>query len=306
MTKPILIAGPTASGKSGLAMALAERLGGVVVNADSMQVYRELRVLTARPSREDEARVPHKLYGHVAGADAYSTGRYARDAAAAIAEIRAAGRIPVIAGGTGLYFRALLEGLSPIPAIPDEVRNYWRNEARRLGAANLHAKLLAADPVMGSKLSPSDMQRVTRALEVLEATGKSLADWQRVPGVPIVEENDTIRLLVMPERDELRTSCDLRFDAMMEAGALEEVRALAALDLAGDLPVMRALGVAPLMQLLAGHETRERAVEQAKAETRQYVKRQATWLRRNMISWKSCDLKQIGSIDELIVSLIDP
>lgn len=301
----ILIAGPTASGKSGLAMAFAQKLDGVVINADSMQVYRELRVLTARPSVGDEAAIPHKLYGHVAGADAYSTGRYVRDAAVAIAQVHGTKKVPVIVGGTGLYFRALLQGLSPIPPVPGDVRAHWRQEARRLGPAGLHALLAASDPVMAAKLLPSDPQRVTRALEVLEATGVSLGQWQQAPGVPILNEAQTLRLVIVPDRDVSRQHCDARFDVMMGEGALDEVRDLRALGLSGELPVMRALGVVPLGRHLAGQLSRDVAVEQAKAETRQYVKRQSTWLRRNMNTWNVITPQQMECSEDLIVSLID-
>jgi len=286
-------------------MALAERHDGIVINADSMQVYRELRVLTARPSSEDERRVPHVLYGHVAGADAYSTGRYARDAAVAIAEAKANGKVPVIVGGTGLYFRALLEGLSPIPAVPEAVRAHWRELEQSQGAYAAWTVLMNDDPEMALRLDPNDGQRVVRALEVFHATGQSLAEWQRTPGVPVLEQENAARLLVLPEREELRARCDLRFDQMMESGALDEVRSLADLGLSPDLPVMRALGVKPLMQLLAGALSREAAVEQAKAETRQYVKRQTTWLRRNMSAWKLVCTQQTECHDDTIVSFID-
>ncbi len=286
-------------------MALAEKLDGVVINADSMQVYAELRILTARPSVEEEARVPHALYGHVLGSVAYSTGQYARDARLAIASAQEAGRMPIIVGGTGLYFRALLEGLSPIPEIPGDVREHWRGEARRAGAADLHARLSERDPVMAAKLQPTDTQRVTRALEVLEATGRSLADWQSEAGKPVLREDETVRFVVMPERDQIRSRCDARFDAMMVDGALDEVQALQRLNRSTELPVMRALGVKPLMQVIEGTLARETAVEQAKAETRQYVKRQTTWLRRNMITWRYIYSQQMKSIDELNVSFID-
>ena len=301
----ILIAGPTASGKSGLAMALARKLNGVIINADSMQVYGDLCVLTARPSAEDEALVAHKLYGHIAAADAYSTGRYARDAAVVIGGAQAQGRVPIIVGGTGLYFRALLAGLSPIPPVPDDIRAHWRGLEQAQGAYALWTVLKSDDPQMALRLDPNDGQRIVRALEVFHATGKSLAEWQRQPGVPVLEEAKTLRLVVVPARDDLRQRCDARFDAMMEAGALAEVQALQRLNLPGDLPVMRALGVKPLMQLIEGTLERERAVEQAKAETRQYVKRQTTWLRRNMTAWKYVSTQQMQSIDELIVSFID-
>ena len=294
--RAILIAGPTASGKSALALRLAEEAGGSIINADSMQVYRELRILTARPSVEDEARVPHLLYGHVPAAEAYSAGRYAREAAAAIAEVRRAGRRPVIVGGTGLYFRALLQGLSPIPEVPADVRAHWRTEAQRLAPEALHARLTARDPEMAARLRPTDPQRVTRALEVLEGTGRSLAYWQDQPGEPVLAEHDTIRLVVMPDREELYRRCDTRFGQMMAQGAMDEVGILARLNLEPGLPAMRALGVAPLLQLLAGELTKQAAIETASAETRQYAKRQLTWLKSNMRSWRSLSTQETKSI----------
>lgn len=295
-TRAILIAGPTASGKSALALRLAEQVNGAVINADSMQVYRELRVLTARPTREDEARVPHLLYGHVPAAEAYSAGRYAREVATTIAAVRAQGRRPVIVGGTGLYFRSILQGLSPIPAIPGDVRDHWRAEARRLQPTALHALLAQRDPVMAARLNPGDPQRVTRALEVLEATGRSLADWQQQPGEPVIAEADTIPLVVFPDREELYRHCDSRFHTMMQQGALDEVRSLSSLNLDSSLPAMRALGVAPLMQLTAGKISLETAIEAATLETRQYAKRQLTWLRSNMKSWKPIDTKLMKTL----------
>jgi tRNA dimethylallyltransferase len=282
--RAILIAGATASGKSRLALALAERLGGVVINADSMQVYRELSILTARPTAEDEARAPHALYGFVSGREAYSAGRYAADAARAIEAAHAAGRVPVVVGGTGLYFKALLEGLSPVPPIPPEVRAYWRAQAAARPAPDLHALLAQRDPEMAARLMPTDPQRIVRALEVLECTGRSLAHWQRTPGTPVLGKEETTRLLVLPDRAAQGAAIDARLDAMMAAGALDEVRGLLALQLSDDLPVMRALGVAPLTAHLAGAMPREAAVAAAKTETRQYAKRQLTWLRRNMIA----------------------
>jgi tRNA dimethylallyltransferase len=283
--RPILIAGPTASGKSGLALALAERRGGTVINADSMQVYRELSLLTARPGAEDEARAPHVLYGHVSGAEAYSAGRYAADAAAAIAAAQAAGRVPIVVGGTGLYFRALLEGLSPIPAADPGVRAFWRAEAGRRPAPELHALLATRDPETAARLRPTDPQRIVRALEVLDSTGRSLAEWQRQPGRPVLVEAATERLLVLPERASHGARMDARFDAMMAGGALDEVRRLMALGLSSELPIMRALGIPPLAAHLAGALSLDEAVATAKSDTRKYAKRQLTWLRRNMITW---------------------
>lgn len=293
-TKIILIAGPTASGKSGLALALAERIGGAVINADSMQVYRELRILTARPSAEDEARAPHLLYGHVPGQEAYSAGRYAREALAAIREASGRGLVPIVAGGTGLYFKTLTDGLSPIPEIPAGVRRLWRDKALEIGPVALHAELQRRDPDMAARLEPGDSQRITRSLEVLEATGRSLALWQTLPGEPVLgPEFDSHRFVLMPDRAELYRRTDARFDAMMAAGALAEVEALAALRLDPGLPVMRALGVRPFVQLIAGEVSPEAAVTAAKAETRQYVKRQATWINRNMIAWNMISAQEI-------------
>lgn len=297
--RAILIAGPTASGKSALALRLAEESGGTVINADSMQVYRELRILTARPSAQDEACVPHLLYGHVAGSEAYSAGRYAREAAAAIAQARAMGRRPIVVGGTGLYFRALLDGLSPIPEIPDEIRERWRGEAQRVSSADLHKQLAGRDAEMARRLPSADRQRITRALEVIDATGRSLAEWQAQPGSPSLAEADCVRLVAAPDRDALYERCNARFDRMIAEGALDEVRALGRLKFDPGLPVMRALGVAPLMQLYAREIDRETAATLAKNETRQFAKRQLTWLRRNMCSWKHIETKEMESIRAL-------
>jgi tRNA dimethylallyltransferase len=289
---PILIAGPTASGKSGLALALAERLGGTVVNADSMQVYRELRILTARPTPDDEARVPHALYGFTSGAEAYSAGRYAADAARTIADARAAGQVPIVVGGTGLYFKVLLEGLSPMPAADPEVRAFWRAEAGRRTAPELHALLAGRDPQMAARLMPTDTQRIVRALEILDSTGRSLADWQRQPGRPVLAENETVRLLLLPERQGHGTAIDARFDAMLAAGALEEVRALLAAGLSGELPIMRAHGVPSLAAHLRGALSLDEAAAAAKSDTRHYAKRQLTWLKRNMIAWRRVNTQE--------------
>jgi tRNA dimethylallyltransferase len=294
--RAILIAGPTASGKSGLALALAEQVGGIVINADSMQVYRELRILTARPTPADEARAPHALYGSVSGAVPYSAGRYSMDAAQAIEVARKSGRVPIIVGGTGLYFKVLLEGLSPVPAVDPAVRARWRAEAAARPAPELHAILAMRDPGMAARLMPTDPQRIVRALEVLESTGRSLADWQAEQGTPVLREAETVRLLVLPDRSTHRQAIEARFDAMMAAGALEEVRALVSLGLSEELPIMRALGVAPLAAHLGGRLTREAAAAAAKAETRQYAKRQLSWSRRNMIAWKMLDTQSTERI----------
>ena len=303
--RAILIAGPTASGKSGLALRLAEQLGGTVINADSMQVYRELAILTARPTPEDEARAPHALYGFVGGAQAYSAGRYAADAARAIDEAHRGALVPIVVGGTGLYFKVLLEGLSPVPSIEPDVRAFWRGQAAARPAAELHAILRARDAEMAARLMATDRQRIVRALEVLESTGRSLADWQRRPGKPVLAESETVRLLTLPDRTMQATVIGARFDAMLAAGALEEVRSLLAQGLSGELPVMRALGVAPLAAHLAGATSLEAAMAAGKAETRQYAKRQLTWLRRNMKSWKSLNTQQMKRIEAAGFSFSD-
>jgi tRNA dimethylallyltransferase len=283
--RPILIAGPTASGKSELAMTLAERHGGIVINADSMQVYRELAILTARPDAADEARVPHALYGQVPVREAYSVGRWLGDARQALAQARVQARRPIIVGGTGLYFRALLEGLSPVPAIPEDIRAHWRAEAVRLGAAGLHAVLANKDTEMAARLPPSDPQRITRALEVLEATGVSLAVWQTRAGAPLLAAEDAERLLVLRDRQELFRRCDDRFDRMLAEGGLEEARHLKAMDLDPALPAMRAVGVRPLLQMLSGELGEAEAIARAKQHTRHYVRRQLTWFNRHMSAW---------------------
>jgi tRNA dimethylallyltransferase len=301
----ILIAGPTASGKSGLALALAEKRNGVIINADSMQVYRELRVLSARPSQEDEARAPHELYGFVSGSEAYSAGRYAVDAKAAIAEARLAGKTPIIVGGTGLYFKVLLEGLSPVPEVDPDARAYWREQATQRPSAELHALLALRDPEAAKRVMPTDPQRIVRALEVFDSTGRPLSEWQRLPGDPVLAEADTVRLAVFPDRDTVVQAIDNRFDAMLEDGALDEVRTLLSLGLSWELPIMRALGVAPLAALVEGRASRESAAAEAKAETRQYAKRQLTWLRRNMISWMHINTQQMKRFMANDLSFID-
>jgi tRNA dimethylallyltransferase len=303
--RPILIAGPTASGKSALAARLARELGGMVINADSMQVYRELRILTARPTPEDEAQVPHALYGFVAGSEAYSAGRYAADAAQALEDARAKGLRPIVVGGTGLYFKALLDGLSPMPAIPDDVRAHWRSEAAIAAPGELHAKLRERDPAMADRLAAGDTQRIVRALEVLEASGASLLEWQQVPREPVLDAQGTIRLLVSPERELLHRRIDARFEAMLRVGAMEEVAALAQLDLDPRLPAMRALGVRPLLQLTRGEIARDEAVARVQAETRQYAKRQITWARSNMIAWRCISAQELETPMGDFIAFID-
>jgi len=282
----IVIAGPTASGKSALATTLAQRLGGVVINADSMQVYRELRILTARPTPEDEALVPHRLYGHVAAADPYSVGRYITDVQRVLDDARAAGLLPIIVGGTGLYLKALFDGLSPIPPVDPGVRSRWRQAAEGAEPGALHRALAERDREMGKRLAPGDTQRIVRALEVVESTGRSLAAWQAERGAPTLAFESCACLVLAPPRPELYARVDARFAAMVRAGAIDEVVRLAALGLPDTLPAMRAVGVPLLLRHIAGDLPLADAVALGQQDTRNYVKRQLTWLRRYMIAWK--------------------
>jgi len=286
VTEAVLIAGPTASGKSAAALALARALGGMIINADSMQVYRELRVLTARPDAADLVAIPHRLYGTVPATEAYSVGQWLSDAAVAIEEAKAQGRVPIIVGGTGLYFKTLLEGLAPIPDIPQETRELWRERAGTLAAGELHRELAARDAVMAARLRPSDPQRIVRALEVIDATGVSLADWQGTAGSPILKDDAVLKFVVAPERDAIYAAIDARFDRMIEQGALAEVEALTALQLDEGLPLTRALGVRELAAHLAGALSLEEAATKAKTESRRYAKRQMTWAKRFMADWE--------------------
>ena len=281
----ILIAGPTASGKSALALALAEKHRGTIVNADSMQVYGDLRIITARPSAAEEARVPHRLYGLVDAAENYSVGRWCQDARAALDEVKREGRVPILVGGTGLYFKALTQGLSAVPPTPPEIRAMVRARCNAEGAAALHSELARRDPAMAGRLKPGDRMRIARALEVLEATGRSLADWHR-DGMPaILDPDEALKIFLAVDRDELQRRIDARFDAMLAAGALDEVRALSARGLDPMLPAMKAHGVPWLRRHLAGEISLEAAAAGGKQDTRRYTKRQVTWFRHQMPGW---------------------
>jgi tRNA dimethylallyltransferase len=287
MSRPdaILIAGPTASGKSALALALAERSNGIVINADSMQVYRDLRILTARPGSADEARVTHRLYGHVDAAENYSAGRWLADAQAAFADAQRARRPAIFAGGTGLYFKALTHGLSSIPAIPENVRQIVRARMRTQGPAAMHADLCRLDPASAAKIRPADSVRIVRAMEVLEATGRSLADWHRDGMKPTLDAQASAKVFLAPPRAELYQRIDTRLDAMVAAGALEEVRALASRGLDPALPAMKAHGVPWFARHVAGEMPLADAVEATKRDIRHYAKRQFTWFRHQLPEW---------------------
>ncbi len=281
----MLIAGPTASGKSALAMKLAEKVGGTIVNADSMQVYRHLRIITARPSQADEAQVPHVLYGFVDEAENYSAGRYCLDARAALADIAVAGRMPVFVGGTGLYFKSLLSGLAAIPATPPEVRAHVRARHDIEGIEPLYRELQKRDPVTAARLMPRDRSRILRALEVVEATGRTITDWHRDGMPPVIDSAKAVKIFLDVERDALVRNIEARFAAMLRMGALDEVRALDARDLPETLPAMKAHGVPWLRRHLHGEISLDEAAAGAIMDTRRYTKRQATWFRNQMDGW---------------------
>ena len=290
----VLIAGPTACGKSAAAIALAERLRGVIINADSMQVYSELRTLTARPSEKDEARVPHHLYGHVSMHERYSAGRYQDEAISALADIRAQNLLPVFVGGTGLYFAALTEGLSPIPSVPQDIRNAVRQRFEDLGRDAFFADLAQRDPTMAAKLRPSDTQRLLRAADVLEATGRSLSEWQGLSGAPALAGLRLARFVVAPKRETLAARINDRFDAMIKSDALTEARNVRGLD--PSLPAARALGLPQIWRHLDGELDLQTAMDQAKLATRQYAKRQLTWFRNRMGDWNWLEADEISNL----------
>jgi tRNA dimethylallyltransferase len=276
----VLIAGPTASGKSALAMALAEAENGVIINADSMQVYSGLRILTARPTAQDEARLPHLLYGHRDPAAGYSTGLWQKEAAAAIKATLTLGKLPIICGGTGLYFMSLLKGLAEVPEISPEVRAKWRN-----CTGDLHAELAKRDPVSAEKLNPADRQRLIRALEVVESTGTTLPVWQAKAEASAPLQDFTVRRYFKSRpREELYARADARFEIMLGQGALDEVRSLP--KLSASQPLMKAIGVPELRAHLRGEISLDEARTKAQTATRQYIKRQLTWWRGQMQGWE--------------------
>jgi tRNA dimethylallyltransferase len=279
----IVIAGPTASGKSALALAVAREFGGTVINADSMQVYSVLRILTDRPSDADVASLPHRLYGVLHPSETCSAARWRDMAAAAMAEAWEQGGLPVLVGGTGLYIRALMEGLSPIPEIPDDIRREARALLAQMGNAAFHGELAKRDPVSAARLDPGNSQRLARAWEVAEATGRTLADWQAVPPQGAVAARwQAVTLL--PRRQTLYAACDGRFRAMLAAGALDEAQAMRDLNLDPSSPAMKALGLAPLIAHLEGRIGLDQAEGQASQATRNYAKRQSTWFRHQLPS----------------------
>jgi tRNA dimethylallyltransferase len=278
----VLIAGPTASGKSALALELARASGGVIINTDSMQMYRDLRIITARPTPEEESQAPHLLYGEVDGAVNFSAGAWVGEAARALTEARAENRLPIFTGGSGLYFKALTRGLSAVPPIAPAVRESVRTRLERDGAEALHEELKQRDPVAAERLKPRDRSRIARALEVVESTGRSLTDWHRDGLPPLLPPEQVTALFLAPERDELYARIDARFGKMLEAGALAEVAALAARQLDPLLPAMKTHGVPALIRHLKGEISLDEAATIGRADTRHYAKRQFTWFRHQL------------------------
>jgi tRNA dimethylallyltransferase len=283
--RAVLIAGPTASGKSALALDLAERIGGVIVNADSMQVYRDLRIITARPTPEDEGRVPHRMYGFVDAAEDYSVGRWCRDVEKALKEIAGQGRVPILVGGTGLYFKALTTGLAAVPPIPAAIRADVRGRLQREGAPALHGELSLKDPPTAQRLMVNDRSRIARALEVVLATGRPLSEWHKEGMPALMAPDKAVKIFLTCERKQLVHRIETRFAAMLRDGALDEVKRLAARKLDPLLPAMKAHGVPWLIRHLNGEISIEEAAAGAIMDTRRYTKRQVTWFRNQMKDW---------------------
>jgi tRNA dimethylallyltransferase len=297
-----LIAGPTASGKSSLAMRIAERAGGVVINADSAQVYRDLRVVTARPSETEEATLPHRLFGHINGAEACSAMRWANDAKAEIAAAHQDGQPAILVGGTGLYHRTLFEGLAPIPEIDADIRA----AIRALPVAEAYAALEGEDPTSAARLNATDTTRIARALEVARSTGRPIGEWQREKKGGIADDIALAPLILLPDRDWLYARCDSRFADMFENGAVEEVRALLDRQLDLALPVMRAIGVPEIIAFLEGKLDQDEAIAAAAQATRRYAKRQYTWFANQPPSdWpRVSESEYIENIDDIVTKLL--
>lgn len=298
-----LIAGPTASGKSALALRVAESCGGVVINADASQVYRDLSVLTARPGAGDLARADHRLFGHVDGADACTAARWAAEARAEIDAAHAAGRLPVLVGGTGLYIRTLLDGIAPVPEIDPAIRS----AVRALPVDEAYRALMDEDSAAARRLNAGDTTRVARALEVIRSTGRPLAEWQRERSGGIAGRIALRPVILLPDRDWLIDRCERRFHQMLETGAIEEVAALLARKLSPDLPVMNAIGVRPIAAWLSGKSDRNAMIERAIMDTRRYAKRQYTWFRNQPpASWPRTEANEndASTHDDVIKLLI--
>lgn len=310
MKRAILIAGPTASGKSALALKAASECNGVIINADSMQVYKDLQVITACPSDEEMAQAPHRLYAFLDATEVCSAAFWTEKAMEEVESAWANEQTPILVGGTGMYFKVLLDGIAQIPDIPDEIRQEVRRQCDEEGSEILHKELEAVDPEAAKRLYPGDSQRVSRAVEVFRATGRALSDWHKdtVPG-PLHAEDQNGRVdkfVLLPDRAELYARCDRRFDLMLQEGALDEIQALAERKLPTDLPMMRALGVPSLLAYVRGDMSLGEAAEDAKMQTRRFAKRQLTWFRNQFSHWKMLNAQYLEShFDKLIAKILE-
>lgn len=282
----ILIAGATASGKSQIAISLANQFDGVILNADSMQVYSELRVISARPSPEEEAQAEHRMFGHMSAANPYSVGHWLDQVTVEIIDILKSGKTPIIVGGTGLYFTALVDGISPIPDIAPDIRSHWRAQTD-----DLHEVLVKVDPTLAARLEPNDRQRIIRGLEVFHSTGRTLSDWQANEPLkqflPPIDGLQLHKFTLQPERQYLYDRINQRFDMMVELGGIDEVKALMAMGLPADMTALKAIGVRQINQALIGNASMDEAIEKSKTESRRYAKRQMTWQKGNLITYNS-------------------
>jgi len=296
-----LIAGPTASGKSALAIRLAERTDGVVINADASQVYADLAVLSARPSDAEMASAPHRLFGYIDGSEACSAARWAQDAKREIAAAHEMGKLPILVGGTGLYIRTLLDGIAPIADIDPDIRA----AVRAMPVAQAYTALTKEDPTSAQRLAPADITRITRALEVVRSTGRSIIEWRTEKQGGIGNLIRLSPLILLPPREWLIDRCNMRFETMLEQGAIEEVEALLSRPLSAELPVMRAIGVPEIAAWLEGGISRAEMIERAQIATRQYAKRQYTWFsRQSPDHWtRRNDTLNNKSIDDLVIKL---
>ncbi|WP_082827092.1 tRNA (adenosine(37)-N6)-dimethylallyltransferase MiaA [Pseudovibrio sp. WM33] len=296
----VLIAGPTASGKTALSIQLAKELNAWVVNADSMQIYSDLHILSARPSVEEESQAPHYLFGHVPSDQPYSVMNWLTEFEELLSDARQSGRPLVVVGGTGLYFRSALEGLSLMPDIPEDVRQHWRVFSQDAAAGALHNALGERDQIMADRLHPSDTQRIVRALEVIEGTGKSLSVWQNERSTPLLSTDESVRVVLSPDRKVLHDRIHRRFDLMVEQGAVEEACALWVKGLDPNLQVMKAIGVKQLAEAAQGLTSMDWAVEKAKTETRRYAKRQSTFFRGQLSTWQNIDPLKTSEIEAFV------
>lgn len=301
----VLIAGPTASGKTALSIQLAKELDAWVVNADSMQIYKDLHILSARPSPEEESQAPHFLFGHVDSEQPYSVMTWLEDFGAVLSQAKKDGRPLVVVGGTGLYFQSALEGISLVPEIPEDVRQRWRDASQDAPSEELHKALEARDQVMAQRLRPSDTQRIVRALEVVEGTGLSLSLWQAERSTPLIDFDAAMPVVLLPERKILHERIGRRFDGMVKQGAVEEACSLCAKGLDPKLQVMKAIGVKLLADAAQGRTSMDWAVEKAKTETRRYAKRQSTFFKGQLTSWPKLDPLNEQDVELFVASVKD-